>query len=104
EADAGWFELARDCEALRFGFDGAGAGDQSEMRAADEDIAGGSGDADDGVLFLSVTTDKFVGFADGNAFDHAGHGFEHAKVDRAVISGDADGGAGSTGDGMSLKA
>ena len=63
-----------------------------------------SGDAEDGVFFFGVAADEFVGLADGDAFDHAGEGFEHAEVERAFVAGDADGGAEGSGDGMSFEA
>ena len=53
---------------------------------------------------FDVAGDEFVGLGDGNAFDDAGHGFENAEVDGAVIAGDADGGAAGAGDGMGFEA
>jgi hypothetical protein len=74
------------------------------MLSTDEDVAGRSWDAEDGIFFLGVAADELVGLADGNAFDDAGHGFEDAQVDGALIAGDADGGAASSGNGMRLEA
>jgi hypothetical protein len=68
--------LCGDGEALLFGFDGAGAGGHGEMLAADEDVTGRSGDADDGGILFDVEGDEFIGLGDRDAFDYAGHGFE----------------------------
>src|SRR5262249_15119388 len=103
EANAGGPKLARDFETLRFGFDGAWPRDEREMCAADEDVPRGSGNADDRVFFLGVSADEFVGLADGDALDHAGHGFEDTEVDCAVIAGDADGGTGGSGNWVGFK-
>jgi len=54
ETNAGGFQAFRDDEALLFGLDGTGAGDESDVRASGEDVAGRRGDADDGVFFLHV--------------------------------------------------
>ena len=42
--------------------------------------------ADDGVFFLNVAGNKFVGLGDGDAFDDARHGFERAEVDVCVMA------------------
>ena len=104
KARARGFQAFGDGEALRFGFDGAGAGDKSEVGTSGEDVSGRSGDADDGVFFFDIAGDEFVGLGDGNAFDDTGHGFQNAKVDGAVVAGDADGGAPGAGDGVSFEA
>ena len=104
KARARGFQAFGDGEALRFGFDGAGAGDKSDVGTSGEDVSGGSGDADDGVFFFDIAGDEFVGLGDGNAFDDTGHGFQNAKVDGAVVAGDADGGAPGAGDGVSFEA
>ena len=104
EADASGFELLGDGETLLFGFDSAGASDHGNVLAADENVARRSGDADDGVLFLDITRNEFVGLGNGNALDDAGHGFESAEVDSAGVAGDADGGAAGTGDGVRFQA
>jgi hypothetical protein len=104
EAHTGGFQAFGDGEALLLGLDGTGAGDESDVGASGEDVARGSGDADDGVFFLDVARDEFVRFGDGNAFDDTGHGFENAKVDGAVVASDSDGGASGTGDGVSFEA
>ena len=104
KADAGGLELPGDGEALLFGFDGAGSGDHGDVRAADEDITGRRGDFDDGVFFLHVAGDEFVGLGDRDALDDAGHGFKCAEVDGAGIAGDADGGAARAGDRMGFQA
>ncbi len=54
EANAGGFELRGDGEALLFRLDGTGTGNHGEMLAADEDVTGRSGDADDGVFGFDV--------------------------------------------------
>src|SRR5712691_4415281 len=104
EARAGFFDALGDGQALLFGFDGAGAGDQGNVVAADDDIAGRRGDSEDAVFFLGVAADELVRLADGDAFDHAGKGFEDAQVDGALVAGNADGGADGTRDGMGLQA
>ncbi len=58
QAHTGRFELLGDGEALFFGFDGAGTGDHGDMRASDEDVSRGSGDANDGVFFLNVAAKR----------------------------------------------
>ena len=52
--DAGGFELLRDGEALLFGFHRAGTGDHGDVRAADEDVTGRSGNVEDGIFFFDV--------------------------------------------------
>src|ERR1700730_9314034 len=101
---AGFFDAFGGGEALLFGFYRARAADQAHVFAAEKNVAGRSGDAQDGVFFFDVAADQFVGLADGNAFDHAGERFEHAKIERAFVAGDADGGAKGAGDGMCFKA
>ncbi len=64
EPHAGFFEAFGDGKALLFGFDGAGAGDERDLIAADDDVAGGRGDSQDSVFLLGVAADEFVGFAD----------------------------------------
>ena len=103
EFDAGGLELFSNGEALLFGFDSAGTGDHGDMLAADEDVAGRSGDTDDGVFLLNVAGDELVGLGDGDALDDAGEGFKSAEIDSAGVAGDADGGAAGTGDGVSLE-
>jgi hypothetical protein len=104
KVNAGGLELLGDGEALLFGFDSAGAGDDGKMRATHEDFAGGSGNADDGVFFLDVAGDELVGLGDRDAFDDAGHGFENTEIDGTGVAGDADGGATGARDGMGLQA
>jgi len=91
-------------EALLFGFYRARAANQADVFAAEKHIAARCGNAQDGVFFFDIAADQFVGLADGNAFDHAGEGFEYAKIERAFVAGDADGGAEGAGDGMRFKA
>ena len=74
------------------------------MFAAEEHVAAGSGDAQDAVFCFYVAADEFVRLADGDAFDDAGEGFEGAEVERALVAGDADGGACCAGNGMGFEA
>ena len=97
-------DLLGDGHALGFGFDGAGAGDERDVWTADQDVAARRGDAEDGVFGFGVAADELVGLADGDALDDAGERFEDAEIDGAVIAGDADGGAGGSGDGMGFEA
>jgi len=73
EADAGGLELramARHCSS---GFDSAGAGGHGEMFTTNEDVTGGSGDANDGrCRVFYVERDQFVGLVTGMQFDDAG--------------------------------
>src|SRR6267143_3132398 len=89
---------------MLFGFNGAGAGDEGDVPATDDDIPGWSGDSKDAVLFLGVATDELVWLADGDALDNTGQGFKDAEVDGALVAGDADGGAERTGHGVGLQA
>ena len=104
EAAAGLGDLLGDGHALGFGFHGAGAGDQGDVAAADEDVAARRGDAEDGVFGLGVAADEFVGLADGDALDDAGQRFEDAEIDGAVVAGDADGGASGAGNRVGFEA
>ena len=104
EVNTGGLELRGDGKTLVFGFDGARASDHGDVRAADEDVAGRCGDFDDGVFFLDVARNEFVGLSDRDALDDAGHGFENAEIDFAGVAGDANGGAGGAGDGMRFEA
>lgn len=103
QAAAGLGDLLGDGHALRFGLDGAGPSDQGDVAAADEDIASGSGDTQDGVFLLGIAAHQFVGLADGDALDDAWKGFEDAEVDGAVVAGNTDGGASGAGYGVSLE-
>jgi hypothetical protein len=104
EAHAGLLEAFGYGEALLFGFDGAGPGHQGDVLAADNDVSRGRGDSKDGVFFLGIAADEFVGFADGDALDDARHRFEDAEVDGAFVAGDADGGAEGARHGVSFEA
>jgi hypothetical protein len=104
QAAAGFGDALGDGEALKFGFDGAGASNHGDMLAADEDVAKGSGNAKDGVFFLGVAADELVGLADRDALDYSGQGFEDAEIDSAIVPGDANGGAGGAGNGVSFEA
>src|SRR6185437_4781376 len=67
---AGGGNLLGGGESLIAGFDGAGAGDHGEVASADGGI--GSGEADDGVLFLHVAAYELVGLGDGDDFGDSG--------------------------------
>ena len=104
EFNAGFFDAFGGGEALFFGFYRARAANQAHVFAAEKNVAARGGNAQDGVFFFDIAADEFVGLADGNAFDHAGEGFEDAKIERAFVAGDADGGAEGARDGMRFKA
>jgi hypothetical protein len=89
---------------LRFGFDGAGSGNQRKMNAANEHVTGRRGNPDHRVFFFGLSADQFVGLADGNALCDAGQGFEDAEIDRTVIPSDSDGGASRSRNRMRLQA
>src|ERR1700737_948511 len=91
-------------EALLFAFYRAGAANQADVFSTEKNVAARGGNAQDGVFFFDIAADQFVGLADGNAFDYAGKGFEHAKVEGALIACYADGRAASAGNGMGLEA
>ena len=104
EPHTGLLEPFGDGQALFFGFDGAGTGDEGDMLAADDDVSRGRGDSKDGVFFLGVAADELVGFADGDALDDTGHRFEDAEVNGAFVAGDADSCAEGAGHGVSFEA
>jgi hypothetical protein len=104
EFASGFGDLLGDGHALGFGLNGAGAGDERDVGAANEDVAARRGDAEDGVFSLGVAADELVGLANRDALDDAGKRFENAEIDGAVVAGDADGGAGGSGDGMGFEA
>src|SRR6202166_4646560 len=79
---AGFLDAFGSGEALLFGFYRARAANQANVFSTEEDVAGRSGNAQDGVFFFDIAADQFVGLADRNAFDDAGEGFEHAKIER----------------------
>jgi len=107
---AGFLDAFSGGEALLFGFYRARPANQAHVFAAEKNVAARSGNAQDGVFFFDVAADQLVGLADGDAFDYAGdafdyagEGFEDAKVERAFVAGDADGGAEGAGDRMCFK-
>src|ERR1700730_15278707 len=102
--DAGFLDAFGGGEALLLGFYRARAADEAHVFSAEQNVAGRGGNAQDGVFFLDVAADQFVGLADRNAFDYAGTRFEHAEIERAFVPGDADGGAEGAGDGMCFEA
>ncbi len=91
ELRAGCGDLFGDGKGLLAALDGAWAGDNGEIAAADGGV--GSGEADDGVFFFYVAAGELVGLGDTNDFGDAGHLFEVAAVDFALVAGDSDGGA-----------
>ncbi len=98
ELRAGGGDLLGDGEGLLAALDGAGAGDDGEVASADGGV--GAGEADDGVFFLHVAAGELVGFGDADDFGNAGHLFEVAAIDFALVAGDSDGGALGAGHGM----
>src|ERR1700681_73319 len=101
---AGFLDAFGSGETLLFGFYRARAANQADVFAPEKNAAGRRGDAQDAVFFFDIAADEFVGLADRNAFDHAGKGFDNAKIERAFVAGNADGGAYGAGNGMCLKA
>ena len=73
---AGLLDARADADDLLFAFDGAGAGDDAEVAAADGEAAG----ADDGRLRLGFEAGDFVRREDGQHFIDAGAAFEHADA------------------------
>src|ERR1700731_3407670 len=61
---AGFLDAFGGGEALLFAFHRAGAADQANVFAAEENAAGRSGNAQDSVFFFDVAADQFVGLAD----------------------------------------
>jgi hypothetical protein len=87
---------------LLFGFDSAGASNEGDVLATDDDVAGWGRDSQDAVFFLGVPAHELVGLADGDALDNTGEGFQDAEVDGPLVAGDADGGAQGARHGMGL--
>src|SRR5438046_716418 len=104
EPRAGFLGALGDSQALLFGFDGAGTGNESNVLAAYNDVSRGRGDSKDAVFFFGVAADELVRLADGDAFANAGHGFEDAEINGAFVAGDSDGRANRSGDGVRLEA
>src|SRR2546421_2238521 len=77
-----------------------GAGDDGQLFAADGRIA----DAHDGLFGFQIERDQFVGLAHADRFGDAGQILEVARIDRALIAGDADGCALLAGHRMRAKA
>jgi hypothetical protein len=103
EPHARFLEASGDGEALLLGFDRAGARDERDLIATDDDVAGGRRDSQDSVFLLGVAADEFVRLADRDAFDDAGEGFEDAEVDGALVAGNAYGGTQGPRHGMGLQ-
>ncbi len=99
---AGFLDALGDGQTLLFGFHGARAGHEGDVLAPNDNLAGGSGDAKDGVFLLRVAADKLVGLADWNAFHNAGQRFQDAKIDLAFVAGDADSRSNGPGNRVSL--
>src|SRR5207248_3930208 len=72
EPRAGFLDALGDGQALLFGFDGAGTGNESNVLAAYNDFSRGRGDSKDAVFLLGVTADELVRLADGDALPDAG--------------------------------
>jgi hypothetical protein len=89
---------------LFLSFDRAGAGDKSNVLAANQDVAHGCGDSNDAVFFFGVAADQLVGLADRDAFGDPRKGFEDAEVDSALIASDTDGGSNGAGNRMGFEA
>src|SRR5260370_38806226 len=92
EPRAGFLDALGDGQTLLLGFDGARAGDERDVLAADDDVAGGRGKSEDAVFFFGVAADEFIGLADRDALADAGHGFRNAEsygtfVDGAAVDG-----------------
>jgi hypothetical protein len=91
-------------QTLFLGFHGARAGNQGHMLSANDDVARGRGNAQDGVFFLGVTADQLVRLADGDTFHDPGQRFENAKINLALVSGNANGGSQGAGNGVGFEA
>ena len=101
---AGFLDAFGDGQALFLSLHGAGACHQGHVLASNNDVARRCGDAQNGVFFLGVAANQLVRLADRNAFHNAGKGFQNAKIDLALIAGDADGGSQRTGNRVSFEA
>ena len=89
-------------ECLLAVLNGARPGNYRQRRAADGGV--GAGKADDGVVFLNVAADQFVRLGDADDFLHARQFFQRARLDLALVAGNADGGALRAGDGVGAVA
>ena len=69
---SGFFEALGDRQALLFGFNGARAGDEGDVIAANNDVAGGRGNSQDTVFLLGVAAHEFVRLTDRDTLDDAG--------------------------------
>src|SRR5829696_8170497 len=67
--------------------------DYRELIAADSRVA----DAHDSLFRSQIERDQFVRLADANCFRDSGQVLEVRRVNRTLISGDANGGASSAG-------
>jgi hypothetical protein len=94
--------LLRYCECLLPGFDRARSCDYCQVKAANGRI--GTGEGNDRVLLLYITTDQLVGLRDPDHLGHAGEILEIALIHGATVAGDADGGALRAGHGMGTEA
>ncbi len=74
------------------------------MPSANDDVARGRGNVQDGVFFLRVAADQLVRLADGDTLHNAGQRFENAQIDLAFVSGNTDGGSQGAGDRVGFEA
>src|SRR6266851_8235120 len=63
------------------------------MRSADQYVAGRGRNPNHRILFLGVTANEFVRLANRDTFGDSRQGFQDAKIYRAVISSNANGGS-----------
>ena len=91
---------AGDGERLLARLHRAGPGHDHEAAAAHRHVA----HAHDAVLGLHLARDELVGVGDGDDLEHAGQALEDGRVQRALVAGDADGGALGARDGVGLEA
>src|SRR5467141_2431861 len=104
EARAGFFDALGDSQALLLGFHGAGACDESDVLAADDDVSRGRRDPKDAVFFFRIAADELVRLAYRDAFADPRHGLEDAEVHGALVAGDADGRSNRAGDRVRFEA
>src|SRR5258708_14167517 len=95
---SGFFDALGDSQALLLGFHGTRASDESNVLAADDNLARGRRDSKDAVFFFGVTPDELIRVADGDAFADTGHGFEDSEINCAFVAGDDDGRSNRAGD------
>ena len=72
-------------------FDSAGPGNNCQLVSAD----GGIAYPDDGFLGPQIKRDQFIRFANANGLGDTRQVFKTRRIDRALVTGDTDGRAGS---------